>query len=74
MLLSSRLRTAVNEEKTGVFANSGSKQTSVNSANNDSAGTKSKSIDFDASLSNPIYGNSSTVTPKSLTTSLLIKY
>ena len=31
-------------------------------------------INFDASLSNTIYGSSDTVTPKSLTTLLLIKY
>lgn len=31
-------------------------------------------IKLDASLSNSIYGNSETVTPKSLTTFLLIKY
>ena len=35
----------------------------------------SSNVIFDASLYNPeIYGNSNTVTPKSLTTSLLIKY
>lgn len=30
--------------------------------------------DLDVSLSNPTYGNSETVTPKSLTTFMLIKY
>ena len=31
-------------------------------------------LDFDASLSNPIYGNSDTVTPLSLSTKFFIKY
>ena len=31
-------------------------------------------FDFDASLSNPIYGNSTTVQPKSLVLSAIIKY
>ena len=31
-------------------------------------------VNFDASLSNPIYGNSDTVTPLSLSTKFFIKY
>ena len=31
-------------------------------------------VEFNASRSNPIYGNSDTVTPESLTTFMLIKY
>ena len=31
-------------------------------------------VNFNASLSNTIYGNSNTVTPESLTTFMLIKY
>ena len=59
-IFASRLRTDTNEVKTGAFANSGS-MTKANTANDDSAGTSSLSIDFDASLSNPIYSNSDTV-------------
>lgn len=64
-IFSSRLRSNTNEQKTGAFSNSGS-ITKANTANNDGADTNSYSIDFDASLSNPIYGNSDTVQPQSV--------
>ena len=60
VIFSSRLRSKTNEQKTGAFSNSGS-ITKANTANNDGADVNSYSIDFDASLSNPIYGNSETV-------------
>lgn len=59
-IFSSRLRSKTNEQKTGAFSNSGS-ITKANTANNDGADVNAYSIDFDASLSNPIYGNSETV-------------
>ena len=37
-------------------------------------GMKTFQLLFDASFSNPTYGNSNTVTPESLTTFILIKY
>ena len=59
-IFSSRLRSGSNEQKTGAFSNSGS-IIKAKTVNNDTADGSSCSIDFDASLSNTIYGNSETV-------------
>lgn len=45
-----------------------------NAATSSGSSKKGDNLAFNASSSNTIYGKSRTVTPKSLTTSLLIKY
>lgn len=46
----------------------------TNTAQNTSTPRQEDRINFDASLSNPIYGASTTVQPAALTTKFLIKY
>ena len=61
------------EEKDGCFANT--KIVSKGSGwMTNATNTSYIPIIFDASLSNPIYGNSSTVTPLSLSSTFIIKY
>jgi microcystin-dependent protein len=62
-------------EQTGAFYNAGNTENVVGTAGvNITAGTGTHTASFDASRSNPIYGNSNTVQPKSLTTRFIIKY
>ena len=59
----------------GAVVTAGVKTTQINyTANGTSAWGAQAFTGFDASLSNPVYGNSDTVTPLSLSTKFFIKY
>lgn len=64
---------AENTQGTGVFANNNSGPATYIGVATYYNATRTN-LNFDASLSNPIYGNSNTVNPLSLSCRIFIKY